>query len=891
MTTSDSLLSPNPFREWPRSEIEQTLHGRFERIVAASCDREAVITRSERVTYRTLNALANRVARAIVARIGAEAEPVVLLFQQGLPAIVATLAALKAGKFYIPLEPGAAASNVSRLLEDSQARLMVTDARGLAAGERCGTAVELLDIDKLDAALPDRDPGLTVSPDALAYVYYTSGSTGPPKGVMDSHRNVLHNVRRYTNRLRIGADDRLTLLQPFGFSGAVSSLFCALLNGASVVPIGFRDDAPGAVAKWLEESRVTIYHSVPSAFRALVGAGRSLPNVRLIRLEGDQASPRDVELYRRHFGPDCVLVNGLGTTETGIVCQYFVDRATSLEDATVPVGYPAADIQIRVLKEDSSRVVGAGEVGEIAVVGQYLSPGYWRNPDLTQRAFGSDPLGAGRMYRTGDLGRVRADGCLEYLGRRDARRKVRGQWVALADVEAALARLDEVRAAVVTAREDAAGEAHLVAYIVPDSGHAAPVSALRRRLAADLPAHMVPTHYVALEALPVSNNGKVDRKALPPPLDRRPALEQEYVSPSSLLQQRIAQVWEEILGVRPVGVRDNFLDLGGDSLQAIRMVDRLEEVLGREIPVSALVEAADVETLADVLFEHGADLHFPLVKIRAGGSRLPFFFLHGDYLSGGFYCLELARRLGPDQPFFALPPFGLDSRPVPESYEQMATQHLRTLRAFQPTGPYRLGGTCNGGLVAFEMARQLIDAGQQVDLLLLIGASAEPARSRRMEQTITAAGEVLRSTVGERGSRPLRGVAVRLLATLRAIVPRRSGAPQARGEGGSPIGRLARETPQQQRDRLRDTYLRIDRRYTPSAYAHPVTLFWAADDPQPAAEAARHWARVAPKVDLHVIPGTHLGSLTGDVHGLAERMKHCLSAHPQPSDCAAATPR
>ena len=307
----------NHFRSWPKSEIEQTLHGRFERLVGACGERPAVITRTEVVTYRTLNARANRVARAIVARRGPEAEPVVLLFQQGLPAIIATLAALKAGKFYVPLEPHRSVSNVSRLLEDLRPPLVVTDGFGLAAArELCGTGIDLLDIDRIDSALSDHDLGLAASPDALAYVYYTSGSTGTPKGVMDSHRNVLHNIMRYTNRLHIGADDRLSLLQRFGFSGALSSLFCALLNGACAVPIGLRDAAPGAIAGWLAESRITIYHSVPALFRALLAEGRSFPSVRVIRLEGDQASLRDVELYRKHFGADCVLVNGLGTTET-----------------------------------------------------------------------------------------------------------------------------------------------------------------------------------------------------------------------------------------------------------------------------------------------------------------------------------------------------------------------------------------------------------------------------------------------------------------------------------------------------------------------------------------------------------------------------------------------
>ncbi len=887
----------NPFVEFSKSEIEQTLHSRFERVVETHSARLAVMTRTERLTYRELNARANRVAHAIVARCGVSAEPVALLFQQGVPSVIAILGALKAGKFYVSLDPHLPVKGVARLLADSRARLAVTDSRNLRlAQELCGDAIDILDVDRIGLDFAEDNLGLTGSPDALAYVYYTSGSTGMPKGVMDTHRNVLHNIMRYTNRLHICADDRLTLLQSFGFSGAVSSLFCALLNGACTLPIEFREETPRGVAQWLEASAITIYHSVPALFRALLTEGRSFPSVRLIRLEGDQASLADVELYRKHCTPDCLLVNGLGTTETGIACQYFIDRTTTIEGGKPPVGYPTDDMEIRLLDEDGKPFADAGRVGEIAVVSRYLSPGYWQNPVLTQRAFTRDPLGGlGRVYRTGDLGRLRPDGCVEYLGRNDARLKIRGQWVALADVESALLKVEEVRQAVVTAWEDQTGDSRLVAYVVAEDGAAPTASALRRRLATDLPAHMVPASYVMLEALPLSHNGKIDRKALPPPPEGRPTLEQEYIAPESLLQQRIAQVWEEMLGVRPVGVRDNFFDLGGDSLQATRMVDCLEEVLNREIPLSILFEAADVETLADILFQQNADLRLPFLPIQPGGPKPPFFLLHGDYLSGGFYCLELARHLGADQPFYALPPYGLDNQPVPTSYELMAAQHVETLRTFRPAGPYRLGGTCNGGLVAFEMARQLVACGQQVDVLVLIGSAAENLRFRVMQQTIAVAGallrfpprfrmelyELARRIVLSLDRRPLRSSVIQLLAKAWRMPGELAHLFRSTESGGSGTIRSSRidfeaETPRERRDRLRETYLRIDRHYIPREYANPITLFWPADDPEPAEEAARRWRKVVPKVDLHVLPGTHVGSLTQDVKELAEHLMRCF---------------
>ena len=417
----------NPFVEFAAGEIEQTLHGRFERVADDCCTRTAVATRTQRLTYGELNARANRIAKEIVARLGAAPQPVALLFEQGVAAIAATLGTIKAGHFYVPLETQAPAGDIARVLEDSQARLLLTDAHHLArARELCGERLALLDVDQIASHVPAHDPAHTGTPESLAYVYYTSGSTGTPKGVMDTHRNVLHNVMRYTNRLHICADDRLTLLQPFAFSGVVSSLYCALLNGACVYPVDVRAETPNAIAAWLAEAGITIYHSVPALFRALLASGTALPTVRLIRLEGDQAARADVELYRRHFAPECLLVNGLGTTETGIACQYVVDHTTTLADGPLPIGYPNDGMEIRIVDGDGDAVAD-GEIGEIAVVGRHLSPGYWRNPVLTRQVFSPDRRdGQARVYRTRDLGRMQPDGCVEYLGRSDGRVKIRG---------------------------------------------------------------------------------------------------------------------------------------------------------------------------------------------------------------------------------------------------------------------------------------------------------------------------------------------------------------------------------------------------------------------------------------------------------------------------------
>ena len=277
---------------------------------------------------------------------------------------------------------------------------------------------------------------------------------------------------------------------------------------------------------------------------------------------------------------------------------------------------------------------------------------------------------------------------------------------------------------------DSDGEPRLAAYLVPRNRPGPTVGDIRRCLAERLPRYMIPSTYVLLEALPLNANAKVDRLALPAPDCSRPHLGTVCNHPEDLLQYELVRIWEEVLGVTPIGIRDDFFDLGGSSLLALEMVHKIEQLFDHQVSLSAMMAGATVEQLAEAIKRETETLCGPISRVQAGGGRPPFFFLHGDYLGGGFYCQRLARRLGPDQPFYALHPFGLDDDPIPECYQTMASRYLAALCAVQPSGPYRLGGSCNGGLVALEVARCLLAEGEQVDRLILIGASAMNVRWR-----------------------------------------------------------------------------------------------------------------------------------------------------------------
>lgn len=590
-----------PFR---KEEIEQSIPARFEKQVRSGPGRLAVKTAARELTYRSLDRLSNRIARTLLQTRGGRAETVVLLFQPGAALAAAILGVLKAGKIYVPLDVDESPDRLWSMLDDSLAELILTGdselslARSWAAADRA-----VVSIDAIDSGVSDEEVGIDLRPERLAYVYYTSGSTGPPKGVADTHRNVLHNVMRYTNSLRIGPDDRLSLIQRPGFSGSVSSLFGALLNGAAVVPLNLREEGFDGVVRRTREERITIFHSVPSIFRHVFEGQDRYPDLRLVRLEGDRAVWKDVELFRDRLGPACRLVNGLGATETGISRQFFVGAQSDPSTPTVPVGWATEDVEIEITDE-SGQVLPAGEVGEIRVRSSYLAAGYWNRPDATAAAFLSDPATSSRTWRSGDLGRMLEDGCLEHLGRSDLTAKVNGRRVDIQAVEGALLAVPSIREAVAGVCEEENGDARVVAWFVTSDVEASSPAALRRTLAGSIPEASMPSEFVRLDSLPLDGNGKVDRRQLMSSHRGRPVADDSrtpFIPPRSHAEEIVAAIWCEVLGVPRVGVDEEFLELGGNSLKAMLVVNRLRSAIPVEVPVGIVFRNRTVAEIARAL--------------------------------------------------------------------------------------------------------------------------------------------------------------------------------------------------------------------------------------------------------------------------------------------------
>jgi amino acid adenylation domain-containing protein len=861
-----TIVAPEGFVPFERSAIEQSLARRFAEQVIKGPTRLAVKVGSSCLTYAELDRRSDRVAHAILAR-GLRPEPVAVVVDQGLAVIPAILGVLKAGRIYVPLETALGREQLGFMLKDSCATtVLVSGSTKSFVRTVAGADVDLIDIDDPPAEIGSEPLGVEMAADAPAYLYYTTGSTGQPKGVVDSHRNVLHNVMRYTNALRIGPNDRLTLLQSPSFSGAVSSMFCAVLNGATSLPFDVRHASGSELADYVDHEGVTIYHSVPAVFRSFLRGDRVFPKVRVVRLEGDQSARIDVDLLRRHFSASCALSNGLGTTETGLVRRFVLGKDTPLAGEIIPIGHAVDDMDVAVL-DGTGEPVEAGEVGEIAVRSDYLALGYWNRPDLTERAFVRDRAGR-RTYRTGDLGRLRPDGCLEHLGRKDSLVKIRGVSVSLTMVEAALAALPAIREAAVIATADAQDTRRLIAYYVPAAGAEPTAGEIRRQLAERLAPQMIPSRYVKLAALPLNQNLKVDRTALPAPTRERPELDRDYAPPEDPTQAELVHIWQALLEVQPVGIRDDFFDLGGDSLLATAMMAAIEDALGIEASPSILLLGSTIEHVAANL-ARPAQPDAAVVPVQAGGSRAPLYFLHGDYLGRGIYCRKIARALGPEQPVFALTPCGLDGEAAPATIEEMAARHLSALRRHRARGPYRLVGNCNGGLVALEMARRLAEEGEAVEYVFVIRTSAQNVRFSAARRLIERGGRLLgiaaatqRDLVRRwqwfarewRAATPARRVSL-LGAKLMKLARLR------RGPGPAP----SRASAPDDRDALIGTFSEAAADYVPLPYDGKVVVFWPDGDPEPAADALKWWRRVAPRAEVETIPGDHLTSIT--VHG------------------------
>ena len=730
------MLTPEETRrivvEWNATERplpELCAHQLIERQAEQTPAAVAATFHDEQLTYAELNRRANGLAHYLRRR-GVEPDvPVGICLERSLWMAITLLGILKAGGAYLPLDPTYPRERLAFMLDDAEAPVVLTT-EDLKAGlpDFAGTAV-CLDADR--AAIEresEENPDSGVLPDHLAYIIYTSGSTGTPKGVLITHRGMVNHNLAAVELYGLQPGDRVLQFSSLTFDMAVEEIFPTWMAGATLVFRGENTLQTGReFTEWLAKQQITVL-DLPTAFWHEwvheLAAGTGLPpELRLVIVGGEKAQAPAYAEWRRRAGAVRWL-NTYGPTETTVIATVYdpaVDPAGLREGEELPIGWPIANTQAFIL-DAGGQPVPAGVPGELYIGGTGLARGYLRRPELTEERFIPHPFSEApdaRLYRTGDLARWRADGNIEFIGRTDDQLKVRGFRVEPSEIEALLNGHPAVRQSVVIGRPAEDGVA-LIAYVVPAEGGVT-AEDLRASLKAQLPDYMVPSAFVLLDRLPLTASGKVDRRALPAP--EATANAAEHVPPRDALEEQLAQIWQNVLGVEQVGVTDDFFALGGHSLLAVRLFSAIERMLGKRLPLASLFQAPTIAHLADLLREeHWAPRWTSLVPIRMTGTRLPFFFI--SYAGGSaIKYRQLAEFTGPDQPFYGFQEVGLESEDQPHrSVEAMAAHYIAEMRTLQPHGPYYLGGHCFGGLVAFEMGLQLRAQGEPVVLLALVEA-------------------------------------------------------------------------------------------------------------------------------------------------------------------------
>lgn len=587
---------------WPDRQTLDIVD-RFRAVVERHPSRIAVKTPDWEWTYAQLD-IASDSAAAHLQGLPAGAN-VALLFPHEGTAAAAMLGALKAGHPYVPLDPAYPRERLSYMLEDSGAFAIVASAPTAALANQLsgGGRLQVIDIDSPPRAGQHRR-AKSPPADALAYILYTSGSTGTPTGVMQTRRNLLHFMRTYAGNLGVGPADRLTLFSSYSFDAAVMDVFGALLSGATLLPVDVRSRSAAEIWRWIADQRVTVYHSTPTLYRHLLGQPPpGIPgSIRLVVLGGEEVHAGDLELFDRHFGAQATLVNGFGPTESTLALQHFVPAGSRPGVSRVPIGVPVEGVDVVLL---NSRGEDAVLQGEIALRSRYFATGYWNRPTATALAFVPDTDGVGaRLYRTGDHGRLLPNGAIEFLGRRDRQIKVAGHRIELGEIEATIRR--HVKEVAVTAVEGRPGhdDRRIAAYVVLAEGTT--LADVKEAVRGRLPQHMHPQSWMVLDSLPLTPTGKLDRRGLPPPSWDAREGGRERVLPRTSTEEALTAIWADVLGVEGIGIDDDFFALGGHSLLATTLLSRIKSELSADLSLRALFDAPTVAAVAARIAEqHG----------------------------------------------------------------------------------------------------------------------------------------------------------------------------------------------------------------------------------------------------------------------------------------------
>ena len=861
------------------------VHDMFCNIAAQHPDLVAINDTSECLTYSELDQKSSWIASCIRST-GVRRNDLVVIYAENRKFIIeCVLGILKAGAAFVPLSPSIPSKRLDALLSECAPKWAFV---GPESTERFHPFAVQHSIQAIS-----QDPGENCvsradsNGDDLSYIFFTSGSTGKPKAIAGRLKAIDHFIRWEIKTFGLGLETRVSQLMSPMFDAFMRDIFAPLCSGGTVcIPPSQEVLLDGReLAKWIEQEHIVLVHTVPSLFRSIINYsnGEDWTQLRYVLLSGEPLLPSDVrkwyELVGRQ-GPR--LVNLYGPSETTMTKLFYMVKDTDQSRRVIPIGKPMTGATAVAL-DQSGKVCAPGTVGELYIRTPFRSLGYYNRPALTAEVFVQNPFSQDSgdfVYKTGDLARPIVDGNFELVGRRDHQVKIRGVRIELGDVEKAISDCPGVAQTVVTVREDSPGDKRLVTYIVSTESTQLTVDGLRDSLVERLPEYMMPSTWVMLEKMPLTSNGKIDRKALellvPETRSNTQNVDPEGRTP---MEEILCDIWCKVLKLSSVGVHDNFFQLGGHSLLIAQVISRIKTAFAITMPLSALFGAPTVAKMAKYIEAIGQhDERTPsspiLVSIQPWGSRAPFFCVHaigGQVLSYG----ELSQELGRDQPFY-----GLQSPPAdffPESatsIEQMATLYNREVRAVQPSGPYLIGGWSMGGLVAWEMAQQLKKEGEAIDLLTLIDTNPpsryREANDRTDEMSILARFALDMCRLVGRDPRPLAEQFSRSNEQDQWKMVQ---------EALCTYGVLAPETAHAEMTALLGVFTRNSlamNNYVLSPAEQPIVFFRSAEAPERLSESWTTWAGGG--IQFHSVPGDHFTMLRRpNVRVIAEVLQRCIA--------------
>ncbi len=804
------LFDWNPASEYPR---QKTIHQIFEEMAAATPDAPAISFVDQTLTYLQLNKRANQLAH-VLSDLGVVTEDRVGVYiERSVDMIVALLAILKAGGAYVPLDAANPSERLSFILKDTSAKILLTMQRHSGNLPPFAGKVICIDEESFYTGSNDHNLDLPISPENLAYVMYTSGSTGLPKGSCIPHRAVVRLVRN-NSFADFNSQEVFLQFAPLAFDASTFEIWGSLLNGArleifppylpNLQELTWFINTSGVTTLWLTAG---LFHQVMESHPEIVD------HLHQLLSGGDVLSPRHVEIGLSR-NPNCRFINGYGPTEnTTFTCCYTVKKIPDM-GKSLPIGKPISNTSVYIL-DAHQKPVPIGVVGEIYTGGDGLSREYLNQPELTAVKFIPNPFSSetgARLFRTGDYGRWLPDGNIEFVGRMDNQVKIRGYRVELEEVENTLKRHPGIHDAIVIAKEDRSGNKMLVGYYVPVPHSSLDQAPVREFLNQRLPAYMIPTEFVVLDAFPKTTSGKINRNALPSPENESQKV--YSLAPRNETEKKLVTIWQEVLGVKQVGVRENFFELGGHSLLAVRLFSRIQEEFGRSLPLTLLFQVGTVEAIADALTSLENSTHSPgITPLGPEGAKIPLFIV-----SASLETRDLVQSMPSGRSIYSLDPV-LDGRKTfKKSIQETAGIYYQNLMNFYPQGPYLLLGHSGFGLFALELARLLIENNKEVAFLGMLDTyppGSGWAFVNPMDLGKTRLRYLKGKTFVEILQYPRRSM-MKLLTRwgIKLKVSERK------------LNRYA------QQERIRDLMEMVMREYRMQPYPGNVTLFWATERPR-----------------------------------------------------------